>query len=103
MNNIIKPISKISIRSSILLFYWIVRKLTTEAPKAGSYKQRINVFLLGFGLAAVIAFASLNTSIWKSTHKMETSVAGLRVDLEKNQAQIYKRINEIENKIKKFE
>lgn len=34
---------------------------------------------------------------------METSVAGLRVDLEKNQAQIYKRINEIENKIKKFE
>lgn len=71
--------------------------------KKESRKQRINTFLLGFGLAAVCFFYELGSSLWKSTQQMDVAVAGLRSDVVQANAKLQERVTILEKEVKKLQ
>lgn len=102
---IVRPFSKVELQAVDPN----AKKQTPPPPppppkdKSGTRKQRINTFLLGFGLAAVFFFYELGSSLWKSTQQMDVAVAGLRSDVVQANAKLQERVTILEKEVKKLQ
>lgn len=71
--------------------------------KNGTFKHRINTFLLGFGLASIVFYYALSSSVWKSTQQMDIAVNGLRSDVVQANAELQERVTILEQQVKKLQ